>query len=537
MTAGETSGAPTPGAQRHLGEFTGGQRALLLAIVLAGALLRIAYQWGRPFAGDEIGTLLFLKEDYGVLLGEFRSWLTMNVYMAGLKALTTVAGSSPWVLVAPSLLAGIAVVPLVAALTLRLSSARHALLAAALVACNPFLVRYSVQIRSYMLLTLFVLLAVLWALDWQRAPDWRGGCKVAAASAAAFLIHPNGSYSIVALAAWLVLVRRLDLPGSWTRDRVRELARLFVPAAVLLGLAMLAYLPLLDDMAVFRRVWSHTPPTDVAYLPEMFENYFGGGYGSLVSLLVLVAGVWRASLENRALLGLTLLVGIPMVLSSLLGVSHFPWAYARFLIPGLPILIVFIAFAAPPAGNRLGAFVLTCIPVLAWSPALVGLFEWKRDYPWTAIAAALTAEVAERDRILVIDPMIQHELSGYERAYESRFVDPEALVKLAPAAGELRLFVLSDEPHLQGSGPSRALGHVQALLYRGSNGAEIALALARDLERTTAGRVESNLTSHYRIAFELYAALGRPEAHASQVKFLKCQSRLHRERQRPVQMP
>ncbi len=537
MTAGESSGAHPPGAPTQLGQLPRDQRVLLLGLVLAGALLRIAYQWNRPFTGDEIGTLLFLKEDYGVLLSEFRSWLTMNVYMVGLKALTAVAGSSSWVLVAPSLLAGIAVVPLVAALTLRLSSARHALLAAALVAYNPFLVHYSVQIRSYMLLTLFALLAILWFLDWQRAPGWRAGGKVAAACTAAFLIHPNGSYSVVALATWLVLWRRLDLPLSWTRAQLRELASLLVPAGVMLGLALLVYRPLFHDMAVFRRVWSYTPPTDVSYLPEMFQNYFAGGYSSLVSLLVLAAGAWRASLENRALLRLVLLVVVPMILASLLGVSHFPWAYARFLIPGLPLLIVLIAFACLHPGRRTPSFVLAGIPFLAWLPGHVELFAAKRDYPWATLGQQLEAELGGRDRLLTIDPLFEHELSGYERAYEARFVDAEALVKLGPAGGELRLIVLSDEPHLASSAPSRTFGKVQVLVYRGQTGAEVALALARDLDRLSAGRVESRLTSHYRIAFEIYAALGRPEAHASQVKFLKCQSRLHRERQRPVQMP
>lgn len=537
MTAGETSDTLPCGARGGLGRLSRAQRGLLLAIVLGGALLRIAYQSGRSFAGDEIGTLLFLKEDYAVLLGEFRSWLTMNVYLAGLKALAAVAGNSPWVLVAPSLLASIAVVPLVAAITLRLSSARHALLAAALVAYNPYLVLYSVQIRSYMLLTLFVLLAILWLLDWQHAPGWRGGCKVAAASTAAFLIHPNGFYSVVALAAWLVLLRRLDRPANWTRAQGRALASLLVPSGVMLALAGLVYWPLLDDMAVFRKQWSYTPPTNVAYLPELFENYFGGGYCSLVSLLVLAAGAWRASRENRAVLALALLVGIPMIVASLLGVSHFPWAYARFLIPGLPLLIVFMACAGPTSGNRLAAGVLAGVPFLAWLPAHVKMFEWKRDYPWNTLRAELSAEVGGSDRILAIDGMLKHELSGYDSPYEPRFVSPEGLVQLVPVASELRLIVLSDEPHLVGPEPGRILGNVQVLAYRGQTGAEIALALARDLERMTAGRVESDLTSHYRIAFELYAALRRPEGHTNQILFLKCQSRLHRERQRPVQMP
>ena len=89
----EASSVPAP-AERplRLRELSRRERGILLALVVAGAALRIAYQWGRPFTGDEIGTLKFLEEDYGVLLSQFGSWLTMNVYLAGLKALASEIG-------------------------------------------------------------------------------------------------------------------------------------------------------------------------------------------------------------------------------------------------------------------------------------------------------------------------------------------------------------------------------------------------------------------------------------------------------------
>ena len=537
MQEAPTGAAPLPATPRRLRELSPRERRILLALVLAGALLRCAYHWGRPLTGDEVGTLIYLRADYGVLLTEFRTWLTMNFYQVALKAFASVLGQSPWVLVLPSLLPGIALVPLVAAITLRLSTVRHALLAAALVAYNPFLVLYAVQVRSYMLYTWLALLTLLLLLDWQREPRWKSGWRAALASGAAFLVHPNGGYAALALALFVARRRRLDLPRSWSRSALRELATLFVPWGLALGAVALAYVPLLADMAAIQAELSDAPPTALTYLPETCKWYFGGGYASLVTLLLLGAGLWRAAEENRALLDTCLLVVVPLALTSLLGISVYPWAYARYHVWILPILIVWIAFGCRHSASRVASFVLACVPFVAWAPAHLRLHEEKRDYPWMELVEHLTAEVGERDAILTVGTSIEQNLTGRQREYEPHFVTAEKLVELgrkAPTPVTLR--VLTDEPHLDGP-ESHAFGRLQELVYRGQSGAEVALALARDLDEVTAGRVEADLTFHYRLAFEIYAALGRPEAHGAQVKYLKCQSRLHRETMRPPQMP
>jgi hypothetical protein len=529
--------APTPPAPRRLGELARRERLILIGIVLAGALVRVVHHWQRPLTGDEVGTLLFLREDFGVLLGEFRSWLTMNYYLAGLKLVALAFGTAPWVLALPSLLAGVALILLIAAVVLRLSSARHALLAAGLAAANPFLAFYSTQVRAYMPFALLATLALLVFLDWQARPGWRAGWKVALASLAAILVHPNGVYPVVGLGVLLAKRRRLDRPASWSAAARRELLTLGLPMAAAALVSTLAYLPLRADMVAFQALWSQPPPTNVAYLPHLFENYFGGGYASLISALILGAGVWRAARAAPELLELVLLVVVPMVLVALVGVSHYPWAFARFLIPILPILLVFLAYACAEAGPR-ARWALFGVLLVAWTPAHARWLALKETHPWNEIAAHLAAEVGAEDNVYAIDPSIQVELSGHERGYEGRFVDARALAALAPEpSGARRVLVLLEAPFVEGV-PSRVFGEVQVAEFEGADGRALATAVATALARAADNQSEARLVGHYRELFELSSALGRElDAAGSLAKFHKCQGIAYRERMRTVHMP
>ena len=85
---------------------------LLLLITLLGAVIRTAYQLDRPFTGDEIGTLIYIEEDYGYLLTNFQTWLSMNYFLIIEKALTQLFGTSTVVLIAIPFLAGVGSIPL-----------------------------------------------------------------------------------------------------------------------------------------------------------------------------------------------------------------------------------------------------------------------------------------------------------------------------------------------------------------------------------------------------------------------------------------
>lgn len=469
--------------------------ALVGFVVVAGAL-RVVYQTGRPFTGDEVGTLVYLGRDYGYLLTHFDTWLTMNYYLALAKALSEVTGGARWALVAPSFLAGIAVVPLVAALALRVTSRPTALVAALLASVNPYLVAFGVQIRSYMLLVAFLLGALVFFYDWAESRRWRHGVACAACAALALLLHANAIYPL----GFLALLAAIAL-----RERRTNLWSLAIPMAVSLGAVGAAYVPLLEPMRAFRVGWSDTPPTSWSYLPEMVRQYFGRGAAAVPSLLLLALGAWSASQSNRRLALLGLGVVIPMALASLAGVAVLPWAFARFLVPVLPLLLLFAAEGtARLARSRTAPAALVALLVAAsWTPGFADLLEEKRDYPLIEVARYVEEQAPGRGEVLAIGGVTQHHLKPYFD--ERTFVTAPAFVRGAPD-GASRLLVVSPDLRIRTASPQRQLGELQVVTYRGDSRAQIALTLLRELRETLGRRVSPKLTEHYRLVLDLLPA-------------------------------
>jgi hypothetical protein len=491
---GERGGLLAVGARlRDLGPR---ERGALVGFVVLAAALRVVYQAGRPFTGDEVGTLLSLRRDYGYLLTHFDTWLTMNYYLALAKALAEATGGARWALVSPSFVAGIAVVPLVAALGLRVSSRPTALVAALLAAVNPYLIVFGVQIRSYMLLIAFLLGALVFFYDWAGSRLWRHGAACAACAALALLLHANAIYPLV----FFALLGAIAL-----RERRTNLHSLAIPMAVALGVAGAAYLPLLEPMLVFRVGWSDTPPTSWGYLPEMVRLYFGRDAAAVPSLLLLGLGAWSASQSNHRLALLGLGVLIPMALASLVGVAVLPWAFARFLIPVLPLLLLFEAEGAVwLARSRPAPAALVALLVAAtWAPGFAALIENKRDYPLIEVARYIEKQAPGPGELLPIGNMTKHHLMPYFD--ERTFVTASAFVRGAPDRAS-RLLVVSPDVTLRTASPQRQLGKLQVVTYRGDSRAEIALTLLRDLHETLGRRVSPKLTEHYALVLDLLPA-------------------------------
>jgi 4-amino-4-deoxy-L-arabinose transferase-like glycosyltransferase len=107
-----------------------------------------------------------------------------------------------------SALAGIALIPVVYGAGARLISRRAGVIAAALAACNPLLIWYSQEARSYELLALLTSVSLL-AFAYARArPTPRLLVAWVIASAAALATHYYASLVVVPEALWLVWVHR-----------------------------------------------------------------------------------------------------------------------------------------------------------------------------------------------------------------------------------------------------------------------------------------------------------------------------------------
>ena len=119
---------------------------------------------------------------------------------------------------------------------------------------------------------------------------------------------------------------------------------LWIPLAVVAIIVGVAYWRLLPDIAKVNKEWgTDTPPTSMAYIPQVFTAFMGVGYAALLSALLLLAGFWSAIREKRGLLLLCAAIIVAPILMSLQGVSVDTSAFARYLICSLPLLLILIA--------------------------------------------------------------------------------------------------------------------------------------------------------------------------------------------------
>jgi mannosyltransferase len=177
------------------------------ALTALAAVLRFYRIGHQGFWFDEANTALLVHFSPGKMLGlipqtestpplyYFIAWVWARVFgygEAGLRSLSAVAG--------------VLTVPVVYAAGSKLISRRVGLVAAAIAACNPLLIWYSQEARSYSLLVLLSAVSLL-AFAYARAePTPRNVAAWVIASALALATHYYALLVIVPEAVWLLAV-------------------------------------------------------------------------------------------------------------------------------------------------------------------------------------------------------------------------------------------------------------------------------------------------------------------------------------------
>src|SRR5581483_932944 len=121
-----------------------------------------------------------------------------NYFILLEKGIAWLGGGKDWRLTLLPMAAAIAIIPLTASVALKFTGSRRtALIAAGLVAFNPYLVMWGVMIRAYSLLVALSLLAINEFFGWYQNQGWRRGIRVAGTVLLLVLTHLNGLYSVV----------------------------------------------------------------------------------------------------------------------------------------------------------------------------------------------------------------------------------------------------------------------------------------------------------------------------------------------------
>lgn len=510
---------------------------VLALLVAAGAALRVIWQWDRPFENDEGGTILYLRQSYRYLLSHFADpWLSMNVYLCLAKGMSDLTGGARWALALPGFLASLAAIPLMVRLALRFVQVRTALLAAAFMALNPFLVQYGVTIRGYSLLVLGVLGMFAALFDWFAAPRWRHGLEAGAWVLFATAMHPNALH-------YLLFGGVTFLAWAWSRRTrpwsvlAREALSLAVPVAAALVLAAIVYAPIARSLVEYQAKWSYRIPGPIDYLPQLVEGYFGRGFCAWPSLLLLAAGVWYASQKNHPLLWLCGAVALPMLVLSVTGASNPPWAYTRYLLPVLPILLLCMAAGLAQLGSRRVAAVVALALLLAsWTPAVLEAQRKKADYPWMALADELRTVMRPDDKLIALSGGVMHATAALYACYPpERFVRLDGYVANTNSVNPGLIVVTPAGPLVTEAQHGNA-GRIHWTLYRAASQDIIARTLLADLVRTVGDRTGPQLASQYEAILTLAPQFGIKDADGVMTdRYLRSRAATLRQRFMPPQ--
>jgi 4-amino-4-deoxy-L-arabinose transferase-like glycosyltransferase len=379
----------------------------VLVLTILAAILRFVGLGHQGFWFDEGNTALLVHLSPGRMLGLIpQSESTPPLYYCLAWGWARIFGFGEAGLRSLSALAGVCVVPVAFAAGRKLISVRAGVIAAAFAACNPLLIWYSQEARSYELLVLLSGLSLLAfahvAVD--AAPSTRAVVAWVVASALALATHYYAFLVVVPEAAWLLYVHR--------RDR-RVLAGIAVVAACGLALIPLA----LSQNGTGNANWIGKialAPRLGQLLPQFLMG-FGGPVHELLarlselSVLAALGLLALARARRRGALVAGGLAACGLVLNLLLVAGGIDDLITRNVLSlWLPAaLLVAGGLASAPAlrsrAGLLGAAVATALCVIGVVAAIGVAADRGLQRPdWRAVARVLGPRPASAGRVILI---------------------------------------------------------------------------------------------------------------------------------------
>jgi mannosyltransferase len=363
------------------------ERLILAALVAAAAALRFTRIGHQSFWLDESYTVDLVQRPFGDMLSGVASdestpplyyvlaWLWEKVFghgEAGLRSLSAVFGT-------------LAVPVAWRAAREWFGSPRAGLVAAALVAFNPFFVWYSQEARAYSLLVLMALLTLLFLA--RRAYGWW-----ALTAALALCTHYFAAFLLVPEAIWLL----------WP-DRRNRRAWLAIGSVVAVAIALI-------PLALHQRDLGHTSfIADLSFrirvtdLPKkLVTGELGtptpliGPLAGLIAIAAIACALWRVR-PARAMVAIAAFAGLAPLVLALAGADYvLPRNLIAVYVP------VILAVAAGLAGRLglIGAAVI-CSVALVVNVEVASDVKLQRD-DWRGAARALGD--ASETRVVTVTP-------------------------------------------------------------------------------------------------------------------------------------
>ncbi len=202
---------PLSGGRRAVGAgaFAAPALVAVAAIAAVAAALRFDGIGHQGFWFDEANTAQLVQLSPGKMLGLIpQSESTPPLYYCVAWVWARVFGHGEAGLRSLSAVAGVLVVPVAYAVGARLMSRGAGLIVAALTACNPLLIWYSQEARSYSMLVLLGALSLLAFVHARASPTPGAIALWVLASGLALATHYFAALTVVPEAAWLLVEHR-----------------------------------------------------------------------------------------------------------------------------------------------------------------------------------------------------------------------------------------------------------------------------------------------------------------------------------------
>ena len=207
--------------------------AIVAGLTALAAVLRFAGIGHQGFWFDEASTVVLVHFSPGQMLGLIpQTESTPPLYYCLAWIWARVFGYGEAGLRSLSALAGVLTVPLVYGAGAKLISRRAGLIAAALTACNPFLIWYSQEARAYALLVALSALALLACAYALSEPSPRTLGAWAIASALSLATHYYALLAIAPQAIWLLGAHRRSRPVLVAIAAVGACGLAMIPLAI-----------------------------------------------------------------------------------------------------------------------------------------------------------------------------------------------------------------------------------------------------------------------------------------------------------------
>ena len=373
----------------------------VLALTLLGAALRFGTLDRQSFWLDELVTVSLLGHGLGDVLREVpRSEATPFVYYVVAKGWSSLFGLGENGIRSLSALAGTLTVPIAYGAGVVIVSRRTGLVAAALVAVNPFLVWYSQEARAYALLALLCAVSVLaFGHALRGSVPWLAGW--AFASALAIATHYFAAFVVAAEIAWLLARLR-----PW---------RPVVLASLLPAATLVAHVPLvLAQRGNGEAVSGSALVPRIAGIPKNLVvgySFPAEAVGSaLAAALVVVGAVLVVRLpqsRRRGALAAGSLAAAAAVVPVALAVAGIDFLVARNTIAA--VVPAAVCLGAGYAAGRAGLVAATALCVLGTAISLAPALDTAYGRTdWRAAGAALRDP--ETSRAIVVTPFMSRSL-------------------------------------------------------------------------------------------------------------------------------